>query len=239
MCGIIGILGKDDVTDRLVDGLARLEYRGYDSAGVAVSSGGNVTVRRAVGKLDALRSQLQVNPVAGHIGIGHTRWATHGAPTKENAHPHRTGPVTVVHNGIIENYAELRSELETDGHVFCSQTDTEVISQLCSRFCESGDSSETAVQNTLARLRGAYALAFLFADAPDKLVVARRGSPLVIGYGVAEPDGTFEMFVGSDAIPRAFHDPYILSRRWGYGRLEAELCSNSKLDRRGGNSRDT
>ena len=131
MCGIIGILGKEDVTERLVDGLARLEYRGYDSAGVAVVSSGDVTVRRAVGKLDALRSQLQAKPIAGHVGIGHTRWATHGAPTEENAHPHRSGPVTVVHNGIIENYAELRTELEADGHIFSSQTD--IRNWCCSR----------------------------------------------------------------------------------------------------------
>jgi len=203
MCGIIGILGKEDVTERLVDGLARLEYRGYDSAGVAVVSSGDVTVRRAVGKLDALRVQLQAKPIAGHVGIGHTRWATHGAPTEENAHPHRSGPVTVVHNGIIENYAELRAELEADGHIFSSQTDTEVVSQLSARFCEAGDTAEVAVQNALARLKGAYALAFLFADAPDTLIVARFGSPLAIGYGGAEPDGTFEMFVGSDAIALA------------------------------------
>ncbi len=203
MCGIIGILGKEDVTARLVDGLARLEYRVYDSAGIAVLSSGNVTVRRAVGKLDALRLRLRAEPIAGHVGIGHTRWATHGAPTEENAHPHRTGPVTVVHNGIIENYAEIRTELEADGHIFSSQTDTEVVSQLCARFCEAGDTAEVAVQNALARLKGAYALAFLFADAPDTLVVARFGSPLAIGYGAAEPDGTFEMFVGSDAIALA------------------------------------
>lgn len=203
MCGIIGILGKDDVTARLVDGLARLEYRGYNSSGVAVLSGGNVMVRRAVGKLDALRLRLQAEPVAGHVGIGHTRWATHGAPTEENAHPHRTGPVTVVHNGIIENYAEIRTELEADGQVFSSQTDTEVVSQLCARFYEAGDTAEMAVQKTLTQLKGAYALAFLFADALDTLVVARLGSPLAIGYGTAEPDGTFEMFVGSDAIALA------------------------------------
>lgn len=203
MCGIIGIIGQGNVTDRLVDGLARLEYRGYDSAGVAVLSNGDVTVRRAVGKLDALRLRLQAEPISGHIGIGHTRWATHGAPTEDNAHPHRTGAVTVVHNGIIENYAELRAGMEAEGRLFSSQTDTEVVSQLCARFYEAGDAAEVAVQNTLAQLKGAYALAFLFADAPDTLIVARLGSPLAIGYGTPEPDGTFEMFVGSDAIALA------------------------------------
>ena len=203
MCGIIGILGKNDVTDRLVDGLARLEYRGYDSAGVAVVSSGNVTVRRAVGKLDALRMQLQARPIAGHIGIGHTRWATHGVPSKDNAHPHQTGLVTVVHNGIIENYVELRAELEADGQMFSSQTDTEVVSQLCTRFYQAGEPAEVAVQKTLARVKGAYALAFLFADAADTLIVARLGSPLAIGYGAPDPDGTIEMFVGSDAIALA------------------------------------
>lgn len=203
MCGIVGILGCSDVTDRLLDGLGRLEYRGYDSSGIAVLSEGKLEVRRAVGKLAALRERLEQAPVSGSVGIGHTRWATHGAPTEDNAHPHRSGPVTVIHNGIIENYATLRAELEAEGRVFNSATDTEVVAQLCCKFVEIGDTPDTAVQKTLSQLIGAYALAFLFDDSPEEMIVARCGSPLAIGYGAPESDGTFEMFVGSDALALA------------------------------------
>ncbi|TAK50135.1 MAG: glutamine--fructose-6-phosphate transaminase (isomerizing) [Xanthobacteraceae bacterium] len=194
MCGIVGILGREAVADHLVDSLKRLEYRGYDSAGVATLEAGAITRRRAEGKLKNLAARLKVEPLGGHVGIGHTRWATHGRPTENNAHPHATERVAVVHNGIIENFHELRAELERAGAVFSSETDTEVIAHLVSHELARGASPVDAVKAALPRLRGAFALAFIFAGEDDLMIGARKGSPLAIGYG----DG--EMYLGSDAI---------------------------------------
>ncbi len=194
MCGIIGIVGTAPVQDRLIESLRRLEYRGYDSAGVAGVVGGKVERRRAKGKIRALEDVLAEQPLVATVGIGHTRWATHGAPSVPNAHPHQAGKVTLVHNGIIENFAELRHELEAAGRVFESQTDTEVIAQLLDSEIATGLEPLAALKATLDRLTGAYALAVLI-EGEDSLVMgARRGSPLVVGYG----DG--EMFIGSDAL---------------------------------------
>jgi len=203
MCGIIGILGRAPVVDRLLEGLSRLEYRGYDSAGVAVLTKNGPALRRSVGKLASLREDVVRDPLDGNVGIGHTRWATHGAPTQLNAHPHRSGQVTVVHNGIIENYAQIRTELEADGWAFQSETDTEAVVSLCDHFLRQGHRPQEAVRRTLNKLEGAYALSFLFDDDPDQMIVARLGSPLVVGYGSPEPDGSIEMFVGSDAVALA------------------------------------
>jgi glucosamine--fructose-6-phosphate aminotransferase (isomerizing) len=197
MCGIIGIVGKDQVADRLVDGLRRMEYRGYDSAGVCTVEGGQLIRRRAEGKLANLVTELARNPAPGTIGIAHTRWATHGAPTTNNAHPHATGEVALVHNGIIENFRSLRQELIARGRTFESETDTEVVAHLISEQVEAGLAPEEAVKAVLPRLRGAFALAILFRNYPDILIGARLGSPLVVGYG----DG--ETFLGSDALALA------------------------------------
>jgi glucosamine--fructose-6-phosphate aminotransferase (isomerizing) len=197
MCGIIGIVGKDQVADRLVDGLRRMEYRGYDSAGVCTVEGGQLIRRRAEGKLNNLVVELARNPAPGTIGIAHTRWATHGAPTTNNAHPHATGEVALVHNGIIENFRSLREELIARGRCFESETDTEVVAHLVSEQVEAGLSPEDAVKAVLPRLRGAFALAIAFRSHPDILIGARLGSPLVVGYG----DG--ETFLGSDALALA------------------------------------
>ena len=197
MCGIIGILGTANVTPVLVEALRRLEYRGYDSAGVAVISDGKLTRRRAVGKLSELQAVLEAQPLSGTSGIGHTRWATHGAPTEANAHPHRAGPVAVVHNGIIENFQPLREELLAKGRVFTSETDTEVVAQLCADYLEQGLSPQEAVAQSLARFEGAFALAYLFDGEDDLMIGARRGSPLAVGHG----DG--EMYLGSDAMALA------------------------------------
>lgn len=194
MCGIVGILGKEPVAGLLVDALKRLEYRGYDSAGVATLDDGKLVRSRAAGKLRNLQEKLERAPVAGFAGIGHTRWATHGAATEANAHPHTAPGVSVVHNGIIENYLELREDLVSSGSRLASDTDTEVVAHLVSREIAGGASPRDAVARTLPRLKGAFALAFLFEDHPDLLVGARRGSPLAVGYG----DG--EMYLGSDAI---------------------------------------
>ena len=194
MCGIIAIVGKIPVTDRLLESLRRLEYRGYDSAGVAVIVDGKVERRRAQGKIKALESLLAEQPLSGQVGIGHTRWATHGAPTTRNAHPHTAGRVTLVHNGIIENYAELKAELAARGHVFHSDTDTEIIAHLLDAELSTGLPPVEALKATLDRLTGAYALAILI-EGEDRLVLgARRGSPLVVGHGKGE------MFLGSDAL---------------------------------------
>lgn len=208
MCGIIGILGKDSVTDKLMDGLARLEYRGYDSAGVTVmqsqgAAAPRLAQHRAVGKLAALRAVLAEQPLVGLSGIGHTRWATHGAATEANAHPHQVGSVSLVHNGIIENHAVLRAELVESGAIFASETDSEVVAQLCARFIDAGLDPAAAVQATLEHLTGAYALAFVFDGHPDLMIAARQGSPLVIGYGVTDEAGDCEMYVGSDALALA------------------------------------
>ncbi|TBW36970.1 glutamine--fructose-6-phosphate transaminase (isomerizing) [Siculibacillus lacustris] len=198
MCGIIGIVGREPVAGHLVDALKRLEYRGYDSAGLAtLETGGVLTRRRAEGKLRNLEIRLAKEPLEGVIGIGHTRWATHGAPTEANAHPHATKRVAVVHNGIIENFRELKDELIAAGHHFESETDTEVVAQLVDRKMELGMSPADAVAAALKRLTGAFALAFLFSGEEDLLIGARRGSPLAVGWG------TGEMFLGSDAIALA------------------------------------
>ena len=194
MCGIIGIVGKSPVGPRLIDSLRRLEYRGYDSAGAAAIVDGKLQRRRAVGKLRELDELLRLEPLNGTVGIGHVRWATHGRPTEINAHPHAAGRVMVVHNGIIENFVELRDELVAKGHVFASQTDTEVIPHLIDQYLTDGLTPIQAVKAALDRLKGAYALGILI-EGEDRLVMgARRGSPLVVGYG----DG--EMFIGSDAL---------------------------------------
>ncbi len=198
MCGIIGIVGREPVAPHLVEALKRLEYRGYDSAGVATLEDGSVLARRrAEGKLKNLETKLAAAPLSGLIGIGHTRWATHGAPTEANAHPHATARVAVVHNGIIENFRVLRDELEAAGHVFASETDTEVVAQLVDHRLAAGDTPADAVAKTLKRLTGAFALAFLFPGEDDLVIGARRGSPLAVGYGEGE------MYLGSDAIALA------------------------------------
>jgi len=198
MCGIIGILGKDDVAPKIVEGLKRLEYRGYDSAGVATIDNGSLDRRRAAGKLAALSERLAADPLAGKTGIGHTRWATHGAATDDNAHPHATERLALVHNGIIENFAELRAELIAKGYKFRSQTDSEVCAQLITYYlAEENLSPKDAVKKSLDRMRGAFAFAIVFAGEDDLLIVARRGSPLAIGRG----DG--QMFIGSDAYALA------------------------------------
>ena len=197
MCGIVGILGTSPVAGQLVDALKRLEYRGYDSAGIATLDHGVMGRRRAEGKLQALADRLKADPLAGNSGIGHTRWATHGKPTESNAHPHATDKVAVVHNGIIENFRELREKLIAAGHKFNSETDTEVVAHLVTDYMQKGKSPVDAVGATLKELRGAFALAFLFAGEEDLLIGARKGSPLAVGYG---RDGKAEMYLGSDAI---------------------------------------
>jgi glucosamine--fructose-6-phosphate aminotransferase (isomerizing) len=197
MCGIVGILGREPVAASLIDALKRLEYRGYDSAGVATLESGQLARRRAEGKLRNLEARLAREPLAGTIGIGHTRWATHGRPTESNAHPHATDRLAVVHNGIIENFRELREELERKGVKFGSDTDTEVIAHLVTEQMADACPPAKAVAAVLPRLRGAFALAFLFTGEDDLLIGARKGSPLAIGYG----DG--EMYLGSDAIALA------------------------------------
>jgi len=197
MCGIIGIVGNQPVAQRLVDGLRRMEYRGYDSAGICTLDDGQLIRRRAEGKLINLVVELERHPAPGSIGIAHTRWATHGAPTTSNAHPHATEEVALVHNGIIENFRPLRQELEARGRKFESETDTEVVAHLVSEQVEAGKSPEEAVKAVLPRLRGAFALAIAFRAHPDMLIGARLGSPLVVGYG----DG--ETYLGSDALALA------------------------------------
>jgi glutamine---fructose-6-phosphate transaminase (isomerizing) len=197
MCGIVGILGREAVAGQLVDALRRLEYRGYDSAGVATVENGHLERRRAEGKLKNLQIKLDSEPLSGMAGIGHTRWATHGRPNETNAHPHATDKLAVVHNGIIENFRELREELEASGVKFGSETDTEVVAQLVTAQMRKGLSAVDAVKVTLPRLRGAFALAFIFAGEDDLMIGARRGSPLAIGHG------TGEMYLGSDAIALA------------------------------------
>ncbi len=197
MCGIVGVLGSHEVAPTLVEALKRLEYRGYDSAGIATVNGGVLDRRRAVGKLVNLSDLLVHQPLAGKAGIGHTRWATHGAPTVNNAHPHRAGRVAVVHNGIIENYRELRAELAERGVQFTTDTDTETVALMTEALLQDGADPVSAATATLDRLDGAFALAFLFEGEDDLIFAARKGSPLAIGHG----DG--EMYVGSDAIALA------------------------------------
>ena len=197
MCGIVGIVGKREVAPLLVDALKRLEYRGYDSAGVATIHDGKLDRRRAEGKLGNLDRKIGEEPLAGQVGIGHTRWATHGAPTEANAHPHFCTGVAVVHNGIIENFTPLRAELIAGGAEFHSQTDTEVVAQLLASYRSQGLAPREAMQKALSRLEGAYALAVLFEDQPDMILGARSGPPLAVGHGAGE------MFLGSDAIALA------------------------------------
>ncbi|MES2146258.1 MAG: glutamine--fructose-6-phosphate transaminase (isomerizing) [Pseudomonadota bacterium] len=197
MCGIVGIVGHSEVAKRLYDGLKRLEYRGYDSAGICTIDHGRLERRRAEGKLDNLKSELAAHPLHGDIGIAHTRWATHGAPTVSNAHPHIAGEVALVHNGIIENFKPLRDELIADGRTFLSETDSEVVAHLVAREIERGASPEDSVATVLPRLHGAFAIAFLFRDHPELLIGARMGAPLTVGYGQGEN------FLGSDALALA------------------------------------
>ena len=197
MCGIVGILGSTAVAPLIVDALKRLEYRGYDSAGVATLEEGQLERRRAEGKLRNLEARLREEPLFGHVGIGHTRWATHGRPTERNAHPHATDALAVVHNGIIENFRELRHELEADGFRFETETDTEVVAQLVTREMRRMNDPAAAVAAALPRLRGAFALAFVFQGQDDLLIGARHGAPLAIGYGEGE------MYLGSDALALA------------------------------------
>lgn len=197
MCGIVGILGREPVAEQLVDSLKRLEYRGYDSAGIATLEGMTLQRRRAEGKLKNLEKRLRDEPLNGHTGIGHTRWATHGRPTENNAHPHATERVAVVHNGIIENFRELREELEAKGTVFSTETDTEIVLHLVDDLLKSGVKPVEAVRAALSQLRGAFALGFIFTGEDDLMIGARNGPPLAVGYG----DG--EMYLGSDAIALA------------------------------------
>jgi len=197
MCGIVGIVGASPVAEQIVESLRRLEYRGYDSAGVATLEDGRLTRVRAEGKLKNLAAKLQTQPLKGTVGIGHTRWATHGRPTENNAHPHATDKVAVVHNGIIENFRELREELTARGHVFRTETDTEVVAHLVTDEMQKGHGPRDAVAAALPRLRGAFALAFIFDGAPDLLIGARQGAPLAVGWGEGE------MYLGSDALALA------------------------------------
>src|SRR5260221_1692858 len=194
MCGIIGIVGKQEVAERLVDGLRRMEYRGYDSAGVCTISNGQLIRRRAPGKLIHLVRELARDPAPGTTGIAHTRWATHGAPTAANAHPHATAELALVHNGIIENFRQLKEALSARGRKFESDTDSEVVAHLISEAVEAGASPEAAVKAALPQLRGAFALAIAFRQHPGTLIGARLGSPLVVGYGEGET------YLGSDAL---------------------------------------
>ena len=195
MCGIIGVIGERNATPILVEGLKRLEYRGYDSAGIAVAHGGEIQLARAMGKLVNLEGHLRDHPCSGYVGIGHTRWATHGPPTEQNAHPHCSRRVAVVHNGIIENYKELRQELGGEGVFFVSETDTEVIPHLIERELERGLAPEAAVRAAVRHLHGAFALGVLFKEYADLLIAVRRGSPLIVGLGEGEN------FIASDATP--------------------------------------
>ncbi len=197
MCGIIGIIGKEDAAPRLVEGLRRLEYRGYDSAGIACLVNGNIERRRAEGKLANLDARLAKEPLSGNIGIGHTRWATHGGPTENNAHPHATDRVAVVHNGIIENYMEIKEELSAHQYRFTSDTDTEVIAHLVTHNLKQGMSPQDAADAALNRLEGAYALAIIFTGEDNLIIGARQGTPLAVGYGEDE------MFLASDSYALA------------------------------------
>src|SRR5215831_6092048 len=219
MCGIIGIIGKAPVTPLLVEALKRLEYRGYDSAGVATLINGHIDRRRAEGKLVNLEARLAAEPLAGTIGIGHTRWATHGKPSERNAHPIATDRVAVVHNGIIENFQELKDELVAEGHTFDSDTDTEVVAHLLTSHLEHQLSPEEAMGRAMERLRGAFALVALFNGRHDLLIGARRGSSLAVGYG----DG--EMYIGTDALalaPFTKRVSYLLDNDWAV--LSATGC---------------
>ena len=232
MCGIVGIISKDSVAGQLIEGLRRLEYRGYDSAGVATLVNGHIDRRRAEGKLANLAERIEREPIAGTIGIAHTRWATHGLPIEKNAHPIATDKVAVVHNGIIENYQALRTELTALGYAFRTDTDTEAAAIMATRYLAEGMTPVQAVAKTLARLDGAFALVFLFASEHDLLICARKGPPLAIGYG----DG--EMFVGSDALalaPLTRSIAYLEDGDWAVvSSREAVIfdAANNKVERR-------
>ena len=212
MCGIVGVLGNHEAAPILVEALKRLEYRGYDSAGIAtINSDGELSRRRAVGKLANLSDHLVHNPLAGKSGIGHTRWATHGAPTTDNAHPHRAGPVAVVHNGIIENFRELRTELAAEGFDFNTETDTETVALLAQSHLDKGASPKDAVEATLSRLDGAFALCFLFDGEDDLMIAARKGSPLAIGHG----DGyRYPHNDPRGCVPQEYLPPEVADRRY-------------------------
>jgi glucosamine--fructose-6-phosphate aminotransferase (isomerizing) len=197
MCGIIGIIGRSEAPTLLMEGLKRLEYRGYDSAGIATLVNGNIRRRRAEGKLENLEALLAKDPIGGTIGIGHTRWATHGRPNETNAHPHTTDKTAIVHNGIIENFQPLRTELEGLGHEFFTDTDSEVVTHLLTRYLNEGMAPVDATKATLARLEGAFALAIIFAGENELMIGARRGSPLAVGFGEGE------MYLGSDSLALA------------------------------------
>src|SRR5271168_1141055 len=197
MCGIVGVVGTAPAAPLLLDGLRRLEYRGYDSAGIATLVNGHIERRRAEGKLVNLAGALERTPLQGVTGIGHTRWATHGAPTETNAHPHGTARVAVVHNGIIENHAELRRELEAQGQKFSTETDTETVAQLLDLLLTQGLAPAEAAHAAFAKLEGAYALALIFAGHPELMIGAQHGAPLAVGFGEGE------MFLGSDALALA------------------------------------
>jgi glutamine---fructose-6-phosphate transaminase (isomerizing) len=230
MCGIIGILGKRPAAPLLIDGLKRLAYRGYDSAGVATLVNGHIDRRRAEGKIENLETLLVRSPLPGTVGIGHTRWATHGKPTENNAHPHVTDRVGVVHNGIIENFQELRDELIAEGVRFTTETDTEVVAHLLTRELESQHTPEQAMATVMPRLKGAFSLAIVFAGRQDILVGARRGAPLAVGYGEGE------MYLGSDALalaPFTQHIAYLEEDDWTLLRAEGAEYFNrgSKVER--------
>src|SRR6266850_758288 len=193
MCGIIGYIGSKEVVPVLIEGLRRLEYRGYDSAGVAVVHDGSMELRRSAGKLSRLEDVIRLSPIDGTYGIGHTRWATHGRPTEENAHPHRdcTGRIVVVHNGIIENYLDLKQQLQSEGHIFVTETDTEIVAHLVEREMKD-DGLENAVRRALLYMRGLFGLVLISADDPNKIVTVRNGPPIVVGLG------DNEFFVASD-----------------------------------------
>ncbi|MEI8355958.1 MAG: glutamine--fructose-6-phosphate aminotransferase, partial [Deltaproteobacteria bacterium] len=204
MCGIVGYTGKQEATPIILEGLRKLEYRGYDSAGVCVINAGHASIRRSEGKLANLDKLLSENPTSGEIGIGHTRWATHGAPTECNAHPHcdTSGRLALIHNGIIENYRVLRTFLEQHGATFTSETDTEVLTQLVAHFYEG--ELEEAVRRALREVRGTFGIAVLHLDEPDKIVAARRGSPLIVGVGQSE------YVLASDAAAILSHTPQVI-----------------------------
>jgi glucosamine--fructose-6-phosphate aminotransferase (isomerizing) len=231
MCGIVGIIGAKQASTFLLEGLRRLEYRGYDSAGIATIVKGKIEKRRAEGKLDRLAALLKKQPLKGNVGIGHTRWATHGKPSEANAHPHATDLVAVVHNGIIENYRELRNELEAKGCVFKSETDTETIAHLISVYLRQGKTPQQATSKALKRLEGAFAIGVLFAGHDDLLIGARRGSPLALGYGKGE------MYLGSDALALASHTNRIVYLEEGdWAELKADKIvihdANDKIVKR-------
>ena len=228
MCGIVAIVGTEPVAGRLIDGLKRLEYRGYDSAGIAISSLGKIERRRAKGKIVNLQARLEELPMDGTTGIAHTRWATHGKPNETNAHPHMSGDVAIVHNGIIENFRDLRTELEAAGCVFESETDSEVIAQLIDRNMQGGMSAVDAFAATLGQLQGAFALAVIFSGEESVLMGARKGSPLVLGYGEGE------MYLGSDAIalaPLTRDVTYLEEGDWAVLRPDSVDIRNARGDR--------